>query len=101
MTGIQEHTDLDEFFECVGRNDNSSEGAVRVCCRVVYGDTCGTLITSDPTIPHEECDRCGRMAVLCTGCSVLREDDTCVEFEPRCRFKQIDEERPPKHRNTL
>jgi hypothetical protein len=55
----------------------------------VYGDPCGTLVTIDPDIPHEECELCGRMAVLCTGCSVYREGDTCVEFEPQCRYRQI------------
>jgi hypothetical protein len=89
IMGIQEHTDLDELFDKVGHNSSCTEGAVRVCRRIVYGDPCGTLVTSDPGIPHEECDRCGQMAVLCTGCSFFCEDSTCVEYEPACRYRQI------------
>jgi hypothetical protein len=84
--GIREQIDLDEFFDRVGHNSSSAEGAIRVCRRIVYGETCDTFITTDPSRTHEVRETCGRMAVLCTGCSVLREDDTCVEFEPRCRF---------------
>jgi hypothetical protein len=78
-----------EFFDRVGANSNGTECVVQVCRRIVYGDPRGTVVTTDPALPHEECDRCGRMAVLCMGCSVLREDDACVAYEPRCRFKQV------------
>ena len=86
--GIQEHTELDEFFDRVGRNSKSHDGIV-VCRRILYGDPCGSLIlaSDNPAMAYTECDECGRLAVLCTGCSVLREGDTCAEFEPQCRFK--------------
>lgn len=86
MTGIQEHQDLDEFFDRIGRNTSCTEGSIIVCRRMIFGESCDTLVTIDPTTPHLECEACGRMAVLCVGCSFSREDDSCVAYEPECRF---------------
>jgi hypothetical protein len=90
MTGIHEHTNLDEFFDKIGHS-SGIKGVVRACRRIVYGEPCGPLIltSENPRIACTECELCGRLAALCTGCSVLREDDTCVEFEPLCRFSLL------------
>ena len=41
--GIPNHTDLHEFFDRIGCNTSCTEGAVRVCRRILYGDPCGVL----------------------------------------------------------
>jgi hypothetical protein len=89
MMGIQGHTELDEFFDRVGHNSSCTEGTVRVCRRVIYGDPCGTLVTTDPMIPHEECELCGRMALLCTDCTWCVDGDWCAEYKPECRYHSI------------
>jgi hypothetical protein len=84
--GIREQTDLD-FFDRVGLNSSCTGNSVLVCRRVLHGEMCDTFITTEPNIPHEVCDECDRMAVLCSGCAFSREDSTCVEFEPQCRWR--------------
>jgi hypothetical protein len=86
--GIYRQIDLD-FFDRVGRNNSCTGSSILVCRRILYGETCDTFITTDPALPHEMCETCDRMAVLCSGCSFAREDSTCAEYEPACRYREV------------